>query len=207
MPPLGTDNALFFNGFTSYLRLTPRYPASNFPQTRNANETAAMSTRPRKQRSGPSPATRLAHGERPARSPLEIRFRVDFDDLCSVGVGKIRLLEAIARTGSLSQAARDIAMSYRRAWLLIDSMNADFDTPVISATVGGSGGGGAQLTSFGREIIAAYRELESRLAPLTGDYMGKFATRTLGRRSGAGSLPSRRKIARSLKRTGRIQKT
>src|SRR5215469_12541819 len=97
---------------------------------------------------------------RTANSP-EIRFRVDFYDRCSVGVGKVRLLEAIERSGSLSQAARDIGMSYRRAWLLIDSMNAEFDTPVISATVGGTGGGGAKLTTFGKELVQAYRRLES----------------------------------------------
>lgn len=160
-----------------------------------------MSNRPRKQRSKPSPAARLAHGERLARSPLEIRFRVDFDDRCSVGVGKIRLLEAIAQTGSLSQAARDIAMSYRRAWLLIDSMNAEFDTPVISASVGGSGGGGAKITSFGREMMEAYRNLETRLTPLAVDCMGRIAAHAVGRRgrSAAGVAP-RKSIARSLKR-------
>jgi molybdate transport system regulatory protein len=138
------------------------------------------------------------HAHRAPGSP-EIRFRVDFDDRCSIGVGKIRLLEAIENTGSLSQAARDMAMSYRRAWLLIDSLNAEFDTPVISATVGGSGGGGAKLTSFGRELIEAYRELEARLAPLTANYMSKFAVHTVAhpRRSAAGG--TRRTIARPLK--------
>lgn len=160
-----------------------------------------MSTRPRKQRSGPTPATRLAHGEQPARSRPEIRFRVDFDDRCSVGVGKIRLLEAIAQTGSLSQAARDIAMSYRRAWLLIDSMNAEFDTPVISASVGGTGGGGAKVTSFGKEVIESYRKLEARLVPLTVDCMGKIAAHAVGRRArSTAGLPSRRSIAKPLKR-------
>ncbi|MGH8200680.1 MAG: winged helix-turn-helix domain-containing protein [Steroidobacteraceae bacterium] len=82
-----------------------------------------------------------------------IRFRIDFHDRCSVGIGKITLLEAIARTGSLSQAARVIGMSYRRAWLLIDSMNADFDTPVISATVGGSGARSARSQKVKRPPI------------------------------------------------------
>lgn len=131
----------------------------------------------------------------------QIRFRVDFDDRCSVGVGKIRLLEAIARTGSLSQAARDIAMSYRRAWLLIDSMNAEFDTPVISASVGGTGGGGAKVTSFGRELIEAYRKLETRLAPLSVDCMGKIASHAVGHRGrSTARVPPRKRIARSLKR-------
>lgn len=105
-----------------------------------------------------------------------IRFRLDFHDQCSVGIGKISLLEAIARTGSLSQAARAMGMSYRRAWLLIDSMNAEFDTRVISATVGGNGGGGAQLTPFGGELIRAYRNLEARIAPLAVKHMGEVAT-------------------------------
>lgn len=117
----------------------------------------------------------------------DIRFRLDFNDQCSVGVGKISLLEAIARTGSLSQAARDIGMSYRRAWLLIDSMNADFDTRVISATVGGSGGGGAQLTPFGRELVQAYRNLEARLAPLAAEQMSGVAAHVAGPRRGAKS--------------------
>ena len=111
-----------------------------------------------------------------------IRFRLDFHDRCSVGIGKITLLEAIARTGSLSQAARVIGMSYRRAWLLIDSMNAEFDTPVISATVGGSGGGGAQLTSFGRELIQAYRNLEARIAPLAREHMSGVVMHVVGPR-------------------------
>jgi molybdate transport system regulatory protein len=139
---------------------------------------------------------------KPQRSSAGIRFRVDFDDRCSVGIGKVRLLEAIGRSGSLSQAARDVGMSYRRAWLLVDSMNTEFDTPVISASVGGSGGGGATLTAFGKELIEAYRRLESRLLPLTADHMGKFAPRIAGRASAAaaGGARSRKTIARQLKR-------
>lgn len=134
-------------------------------------------------------------------SSPEIRFRIDFYDRCSIGVGKVRLLEAIERSGSLSQAARDIGMSYRRAWLLIDSMNAEFDTPVISATVGGAGGGGAKLTSFGRELIGAYRSLESRLAVLTAEHMGRIAAHARNRRnrSAAGDLPPRERISKPLK--------
>lgn len=130
-----------------------------------------------------------------------IRFRVDFRDQCSVGIGKITLLEAIARTGSLSQAARDIGMSYRRAWLLIDSMNTDFDTAVTSATAGGSGGGGAQLTPFGRELIQAYRELEGRLLSLTVKHMGKIDAHVAGlhRRSPAGGAPPRGRLSRPVK--------
>jgi molybdate transport system regulatory protein len=140
-------------------------------------------------------STRARKG--PAASPPSagIRFRVDFHDRCSVGIGKISLLEAIAHTGSLSQAARALGMSYRRAWLLVDSMNAEFDTPVTRATVGGSGGGGAQLTSFGQALIHAYRGLEARLTALTVEHMSEVMTHVLGPRTG----PARRqKLTRRL---------
>ena len=100
-----------------------------------------------------------------------VRFRVDFGSRCSVGIGKIELLEGIARTGSLSQAARDMRMSYRRAWLLLEDMNSSFDQPVAHASVGGRGGGGVVLTPFGTRLVAGYRRLESRLQPLAGDYL------------------------------------
>lgn len=106
---------------------------------------------------------------------LTVRFRVDFGDRCSVGVGKIELLEGIARTGSLSQAAREMRMSYRRAWLLLEDMNLSFDHPVAHASVGGRGGGGVVLTSFGSGLVAGYRRLESSLRPLADACMEEFA--------------------------------
>ena len=99
---------------------------------------------------------------------LKVRFRVDFGSRCSIGIGKVELLEGIARTGSLSKAAREMRMSYRRAWLLLDDMNISFDSPVARASVGGRGGGGVVLTSFGTRLVAGYRHLESRIQPLAG---------------------------------------
>lgn len=92
---------------------------------------------------------------------VSIRFRVDLGKAASVGPGKIALLEAIARTGSLSQAGRDLKMSYRRSWLLLDSLNKSFRRPVAVLSKGGRGGGGATLTPFGKRLVAAYRGLES----------------------------------------------
>jgi molybdate transport system regulatory protein len=89
-----------------------------------------------------------------------VRFRVDFAAPCSVGPGKIALLEGIDRTGSLSQAARELGMSYRRAWLLLASLNNAFREPVAATATGGRGGGGAQLTPFGRELVRLFRAFE-----------------------------------------------
>jgi molybdate transport system regulatory protein len=91
---------------------------------------------------------------------LDIRLRIDFGPTASVGPGKIALLEHIDRVGSLSQAGRELGLSYRRAWQLLDDLNHSFTEPVARASVGGVGGGGVQLTAFGKELITAYRDVE-----------------------------------------------
>lgn len=95
-----------------------------------------------------------------------LKLRIDFRPRGAVGPGKIALLEAIGRDGSISAAARALDMSYRRAWLLIDSMNALFRNPVVTTAAGGRHGGGAALTGFGRDLIQRYRAMEdeARLA-------------------------------------------
>jgi molybdate transport system regulatory protein len=102
---------------------------------------------------------------------VSIRFRVDFGRQCSIGIGKIELLEGIARSGSLSEAARQMRMSYRRAWLLLADMNRSFDGPVARASTGGRGGGGAVLTPFGLHLIEGYRTLEAALQPLAAAHL------------------------------------
>lgn len=105
-----------------------------------------------------------------------VRFRVDFGRDGAVGPGKVALLEHIATGGSLSQAARELGMSYRRAWQLLESLNSSFRDPVALTAKGGRGGGGARLTPFGRLLIRVYRqfdvEIQKRAArsfrPVTG---------------------------------------
>ena len=96
-----------------------------------------------------------------AMAGSRLTLRVDFGSNRSVGPGKIRLLEAIDRTGSISKAGRTLGMSYRRAWLLIDDMNQCFRRAVVSAKPGGSQGGGAMLTEFGQDLVRDYRAIEA----------------------------------------------
>jgi molybdate transport system regulatory protein len=96
----------------------------------------------------------------------QAHVRIDFTAGCSVGPGKIALLEGIARTGSLSAAARSLGMSYRRAWLLLHSVNDAFHEPSVELSVGGKDGGGARLTPFGDSLVEAYRAFESAVDAL-----------------------------------------
>jgi molybdate transport system regulatory protein len=91
----------------------------------------------------------------------KLTLRVDLGSGRALGPGKIRLLEAIANTGSISQAGRHLGMSYRRAWLLVDDMNNCFRDPVIAAQPGGAHGGGAILTAFGQQLVERYRAIEA----------------------------------------------
>jgi molybdate transport system regulatory protein len=90
----------------------------------------------------------------------KLTLRIDFGPPGSVGHGKVRLLELVGENGSITQAGRAMGMSYRRAWLLIDTLNRTFREPVVTTTIGGRAGGGACLTPFGRELIARYRAME-----------------------------------------------
>ncbi len=95
-------------------------------------------------------------------SDVRLTLRIDFGSAGAVGPGKIRLLEAIQKTGSISQAGRSLRMSYRRAWLLVDDLNRCFREPVVTTKPGGTRGGGAALTRFGREVIKKYRSIEAQ---------------------------------------------
>ena len=87
-----------------------------------------------------------------------------------MGPGKAELVERIAETGSISAAARGLGMSYRRAWQLVEALNRDFREPVVLTAIGGKRGGGAQVTPFGAEVVAAFRKMEGRAsAAIAGD--------------------------------------
>lgn len=96
-----------------------------------------------------------------------LRIRIDFPDRPSLGPGKVRLLEAIGEAGSISAAARTMEMSYRRAWLLVEELNAMFAEPLVTTQLGGAKGGGAAVTDAGHRVIAHYRQLEEEAARAT----------------------------------------
>ena len=82
----------------------------------------------------------------------------------AVGPGRVDLLDAIAHPGSISAAARQMGMSYRRAWVLVDTMNRCFVGDLVHTSTGGPGGGGARVTDLGREVVERYRTMEAKAA-------------------------------------------
>jgi len=96
-----------------------------------------------------------------AKTRLLPRLRIYTQDEIALGPGKAELLAHIAETGSLSEAARRMKMSYMKCWLLVQVMNRCFRQPLILAERGGSGGGGAKLTKDGQRVLDLYREMEA----------------------------------------------
>ena len=95
-----------------------------------------------------------------------LRLRIVFGPDAMLGPGKADLLDLIAETGSIAAAAKRMGMSYKRAWTLVEQMNAAFRTPLVVSTRGGPKGGGAQVSPTGVQVLAAYRRIEGRLADL-----------------------------------------
>jgi molybdate transport system regulatory protein len=93
-----------------------------------------------------------------------LRLRILFSD-AMIGPGKAELLDRIQETGSIAAAGRQMEMSYKRAWMLVEEMNAAFQEPLVTSTRGGPGGGGAQLTETGAQVLALYHAIvEAALA-------------------------------------------
>src|ERR1700683_557099 len=126
-------------------------------------------------------------------TPL-IRFRIDFTDNVNLGPGKIALLEAIKSTGSISDAARALGMSYRRAWILADSLKTGVSEAVIVSAAGGKGGGGARVTAFGQMLIDQYRMLEREITLLGARALSEIVPRIIERSSV--EKPARKRLAK-----------
>ena len=109
-----------------------------------------------------------------------IRIRIAFRENIAIGQGKADLLEAIHRTGSISGAARDLVMSYRKAWMLVDEMNQCFRSPVVLAAKGGLRGGGAQVTPLGLEALARFRQIQAKASAAIEADVRQFRKMLLG---------------------------
>ncbi len=111
----------------------------------------------------------------PRLQPVRPRLRVLLGSSIAIGPGKADLLEAIARAGSISAAAREMGLSYRRAWLLVEAMNKAFREPLVEAAAGGRGGGGARITARGRDVLRRYRAMEAKAAASVAAEMAVFS--------------------------------
>src|SRR5690606_8304824 len=105
---------------------------------------------------------------------LKLKLQLYCGDEIAMGPGKADLLEAIAREGSISAAGRAMGMSYRRAWLLVDTMNRCFRTPLVETHPGGGKNAGARLTPEGEAALRAYRAVSEQVA--NGAAGADFAT-------------------------------
>lgn len=95
------------------------------------------------------------------------RLKLNAQLLCgdepAIGPGKALVLDAVARAGSISAAGRDLGMSYRRIWLLVDSLNRCWTGPLVETSIGGGATTGARLTDLGRQVLADYRRVETQM--------------------------------------------
>lgn len=138
---------------------------------------------------------RKGHNEdMPLVGPLKLKAQLFCGAETAMGPGKADLLEAIDREGSISGAGRAMGMSYRRAWLLVDTMNRCWAEPLVAATPGGGPGKGAQLTTCGRAVLDAFRALEAELvaaarSPALARLEGLMAPQPRGASTDAGHSP------------------
>jgi molybdate transport system regulatory protein len=132
----------------------------------------------------------------------KLTLRVDLGNGRALGPGKIRLLEAIEKTGSISQAGLKLGMSYSRAWLLVDDMNNCFRDPVIEAQPGGAHGGGAPLTSFGQKLVERYRAIEAGALVATRKHLHDLELALKGTKAGREPTSLKRTVRGAAARKG-----
>lgn len=109
-----------------------------------------------------------------AGSRLKVQARLMLDEEIAFGPGKADLLDAIHATGSISAAGKQLGMSYRRTWMLVDSMNRCFQQPLVETVTGGAKGGGSQLSALGVEALKHYRELQAAIDLVTREHFPVF---------------------------------
>ena len=118
-----------------------------------------------------------AKSNQPAKKSFKALFRLYKGDEIALGPGKAELLGHIAETGSISEAARRMEMSYNRAWLLVRTMNRCFKEPLVLSSRGGDKRGGAQLTKAGKEVLRLYQQFETKFATATRQPLRELLSR------------------------------
>jgi molybdate transport system regulatory protein len=111
-------------------------------------------------------------------NPSLIRPRIYLGPELMVGPGKIALLKGVRETGSISAAARQLGMNYKRAWYLLDTLNRGFHQPVVEAVQGGRGGGGTRLTALGETLIASYEAIETACTTVAAPHVAELVALT-----------------------------
>jgi molybdate transport system regulatory protein len=117
----------------------------------------------------------------------KLTLRVELGAGRALGPGKIRLLEAIDKTGSITQAGRSLGMSYRRAWLLVNDMSNCFRDPIVETEQGGAHGGGTTLAPLGKKLVEQYHAIEADALAATSKHLHEIKASLKGSRA---SLPS-----------------
>jgi molybdate transport system regulatory protein len=103
-----------------------------------------------------------------------LMLRILAKDHPAMGPGKAQMVALIDSTGSISAAAREMGMSYRRAWQLVDALNASFKEPVVLTAVGGKRGGGTMVTDYGRALVAQFRAMEDQASAAIAADVARF---------------------------------
>ena len=103
-----------------------------------------------------------------------LTLRVLGADSAVIGPGKAQLITLIDSTGSISAAARQLDMSYRRAWQLVEALNSSFTEAVVLTAIGGKRGGGAQVTAFGKALVTQFRAMEDKASAAIAEDLARF---------------------------------
>jgi molybdate transport system regulatory protein len=114
----------------------------------------------------------------------KLRLRILLDGGAMLGPGKADLLDGIRATGSIAAAGRHMGMSYKRAWMLVEEMNATFAEPVVASVRGGAKGGGARLTETGDEVLRLYRGAEAAAETASAGHVAALRAMLGGPRAG-----------------------
>ena len=105
---------------------------------------------------------------------IKSRIWIECEENVLLGEGRVLLLKAIQKTGSLSKAAKSLNISYKKAWQLLDSVNKSAKEPVTINSVGGKGGGGAELTDYGKSLVKTFDEINKSCWEFLDQQLEKF---------------------------------